>query len=94
MPTFPVTLPCGTRVRLRAPQWDLLCRLTRALERRPLLETWLLQDLLPTATQVQRRMVAHLADQGVLERRPTGYHLPVRVRAQVCSAEAGTPSRT
>ena len=94
MPTYPLINAAGARVRLTRPQWDCLCELVALLEKRPLLDTWLVSDLYPARDNqhnAKRRLVTALVDKGVLERRPAGLHLPARVRAQVRSSPHGQP---
>jgi len=81
MPTYPVTLPDGARVRLTAPQWRCLCAIVTRLRTRPL-ETWLPRDLFPRATQ-NALLCGRLAQLGVLMRTTRGFTLPLVVRAQV-----------
>lgn len=86
MPTTPVILPDGTRVRLTTPQWQLVRAIVTRLERRRLQETWLPQEIFPeppTRASPTQRLIPLLADKGVLLRTPTGSQLAAGIAAQV-----------
>jgi hypothetical protein len=86
MPTVPVILPDGTRVRLTTPQWQLLRAIVTRLERRQMQETWLPRELFPeppTRASPKQRLIPLLADKGVLLQNPTGYQLAAGIAAQV-----------